>query len=90
MINTDGIVKIGIMLAGIVLGAWAGELAEYVIWTVGDYAVPYCAGQNLPPEWYELCLKNLGNYNEVKPFFQLAGVLVGLVVSVTAVKRLFD
>ena len=31
MINIDGLVKIGIMLAGIVLGAMAGETTEYII-----------------------------------------------------------
>ena len=31
MRNVDGLVKIGIMLAGIVLGAMVGEAAEYVI-----------------------------------------------------------
>ena len=36
MINIGGLVKIGIMLAGIVLGAMAGEVAKYVIWTIGD------------------------------------------------------
>ena len=90
MINIDGLVKIGIMLAGIVLGAMGGELVEYVIWTTGDFAVSYCATQDVPPEWLEMCLKNLGNYNEVKPAFQLVGVIVGLIVAVTAVKRLFD
>ena len=90
MINIDGLVKIGIMLAGIVLGAMGGELTEYVIWTTGDFAVSYCAEQDVPPEWLEICLKNLGNYNEVKPAFQLVGVIVGLLVSVTVVKRLFD
>ena len=32
----------------------------------------------------------LGNYNEVKPIFQLIDVIVGLLVAVTVVKRLFD
>jgi hypothetical protein len=90
MTNIDGLVKIGIMLAGIVLGAMGGELVEYVIWTTGDFTVSYCATQDVPPEWLEMCLKNLGNYNEVKPAFQLVGVIVGLLVAVTAVKRLFD
>ena len=90
MINIDGLVKIGIMLAGIVLGAMAGEASEYVIWTTGDFAVSYCAEQDIPPEWHEICLKNLGNYNEFKPVFQIIGVILGLVVSVTVVKRLFD
>ncbi len=36
MINICGLVKIGIMFAGIVLGAMAGEVAEYVIWITGD------------------------------------------------------
>ena len=90
MINLDGLVKIGIMLAGIVLGAMAGEAVEYVIWTTGDFAVSYCVEQDVPPEWHEICLKNLGNYNEVKPAFQLVGVIVGLVVSVMVVKKLFD
>jgi hypothetical protein len=90
MNNMEGLVKIGIMLAGIVLGAMAGEAAEYIIWTTGDFAVSYCAEQDVPPEWHEICLKNLGNYNEVKPAFQIVGVIVGLVVSVIVVKRLFD
>ena len=90
MINIDGLVKIGIMLAGIVLGAMAGEVVEYTIWTTGDFAVSYCATQGVPLEWHEICLKNLGNYNEFKPVFQIIGVIVGLVVSVIVVKRLFD
>lgn len=90
MINVDGLVKIGIMLAGIVLGAMAGEAAEYVIWTTGNFAVSYCAEQDVPPEWHEICLKNLGNYNEVKPIFQIIGVVGGLLVAVAVVKRLFD
>ncbi len=93
MINTKGIFKTAVMLFGIVLGAGAGELVEYVIWTVGDYAGPYCAEQNLLPEYHEICLKNLGNYNEFKPFFQLVGVIVGLIVglivAVTGVNRFF-
>ncbi len=89
MINTIGIKKIGIMLLGIVLGAWLGELTQYVIWTVGDFAVPYCAA-NAPPEWHETCLKNLGNYNEFKIYFQLVGVIVGVAASITAVKKIFD
>jgi hypothetical protein len=90
MNNIDGLVKIGMMLAGIVLGAMAGEAAEYVIWTTGDFAVSYCAEQDVPSEWHEICLKNLGNYNEVKPIFQIIGVIGGLLVAVTVVKRLFD
>ncbi len=90
MKNVDGLIKIGIMLAGIVLGAMAGEAAEYTIWMTGDFAVSYCAEQDVPPEWHEICLKNLGNYNEVKPIFQIIGVIVGLLVAVTVVKRLFD
>jgi hypothetical protein len=89
MINTKGIFKTTVMLFGIVLGAGAGELVEYVIWTVGDYAGPYCAEQNLPLEYHEICLKNLGNYNEFKPFFQLAGVVAGLIIAVTGVNRFF-
>ena len=79
-----------IMIAGIVLGAMAGEAAEYVIWTTGDFAVSYCAEQDVPAEWHEICLKNLGNYNEVKPIFQIIGVIGGLLVAVTVVKRLYD
>ena len=90
MINIDGLVKIGIMLAGIVLGAMAGEVIEYIIWTTGDFAVSYCSTQDVPPEWHETCLKNLGNYNEFKPVFQIIGVILGLVVSVIVVKKLFD
>ena len=90
MINIDGSVKIGIMLAGIVLDAMAGEAAEYVIWTTGDFAVLYCAEQDVSPEWREICLKNLGIYNEVKLIFQIIGVIGGLLVAVIAVKRIFD
>lgn len=68
----------------------AGEAAEYVIWTTGDFAVLYCTEQDVPPEWHEICLKNLGNYNEVKPVFQIIGVIGGLLVPVTVVKELFD
>jgi hypothetical protein len=87
--NYDGLIKIGIMLAGIVLGAMAGEAVEYIIWTTGDFAVSYCAEQDVPLEWQEICLKNLGNYNEVKPVFQIIGVIGGLLVAVTVVKKLF-
>ena len=90
MKNVDGLLKIGIMLAGIVLGAMAGEATEYVIWTTGNFAVSYCAEQDIPLEWHEICLKNLGNYNEVKPIFQIIGVIGGLLVAVAVVKRLFD
>ncbi len=91
MKNVGGLVKIGIMLAGIILGAIAGEAVEYTIWTTGDFAVSYCAEQDdVPPEWHEICLENLGNYNEVKPIFQIIGVIVGLLVAVAVVKRLFD
>jgi len=86
----SGLVKIGMMLVGILLGAMAGELTQYVIWTTGDFAVSYCAEQDVPLEWHEICLKNLGNYNEVKPIFQIIGVIGGLLVAVTFVKRLFD
>jgi|APSaa5957512535_1039671.scaffolds.fasta_scaffold326830_1 hypothetical protein len=89
MINTKGIFKTIVMLFGIVLGAGAGELVEYVIWTTGNFAVSYCAEQDVPLEYHEMCLKNLGNYNEFKPFFQLVGVIVGLIVAVTAVNRFF-
>ena len=68
----------------------AGEAAEYVIWTTGDFVVSYCAEQDVPPEWHEICLKNLGNYNEVKPIFRTIGVVGGLLVAVAMVKRLFD
>ncbi|MGY5139939.1 MAG: hypothetical protein ACW9W9_00885 [Candidatus Nitrosopumilus sp. Bin_571-38] len=89
MMNTQGIFKTVVMLFGIVLGAGAGELVEYVIWIVGDYAVPYCTEQDLPSEYHEMCLKNLGNYNEYKPYFQLVGVIVGLIVAVAGVNRFF-
>ena len=89
MINKKGIFKTVVMLFGIILGAGAGELVQYVIWTVGDFAVPYCAEQDIPNEWYAMCLKNLGNYNEFNLFFQLVGVIVGLIVAVTAVNRFF-
>ena len=89
MIKSKGMFKTVVMLFGIVLGAGAGELVEYVIWIVGDYTGPYCAEQNLSPEYHEMCLKNLGNYNEFKPFFQLVGVIVGLIVAVAGVNRFF-
>ena len=89
MTNTDGIKKIGIMLLGIALGAGAGELSQYIIWSVGDFAVPYCVA-NAPAEWHETCLKNLGNYNEFKSYFQIVGIIVGVAVSITAIKKIFD
>ena len=87
--NYDGLKKIGIMLAGIVVGVIGAEAVGIAIWSSGDIVVSYCAEQDIPPAWHEQCIKNLGNYNEIRPIFQIVGVIVGLVVAVTAVKKLF-
>ena len=54
------------------------------------FAVSYCVEQDMSLECREICLKNLGSYNEVNLIFQIIGVIGGLLVAVIAVKRIFD
>lgn len=82
------IIKIGVIVMGAILGAPLGELGEYILWSVGDYAVAYCETQNLPPAWHDQCINNLGNYNDYKPIFQLSGSIIGLIVGIGIASKL--
>ena len=51
--NFNVLIKVSIIVIAAIIGAPFGELSEYVLWYVGDYAVTYCATQNLSPGWYD-------------------------------------
>lgn len=86
--SPNGLIKIGVIVAAAIIGAPFGELGEYILWSVGDYAVAYCVTQNLPPGWYDQCIKNLGDYNDYKLLFQLSGSIVGLIVGISIASKL--